>query len=74
MDRRQSAAEAMDTVLLAEKYSKMAADHPGACASDVKVIGVDLSGNPHVWQPVSHTIHIIAWLLNITSPSVIARN
>ncbi len=47
IDRRQSVDEAMDTVLLAEKYySKTAADPSGA--SDVRVIGVDLSGDPRV--------------------------
>ena len=49
IDRRQSVDEAMDTVLLAEKYSKMATDpNRGAGASDVRVIGVDLSGDPRV--------------------------
>lgn len=43
IDRRQSPAEAMETVLLADKYSRLlaSAGHP------VRVVGVDLSGDPH---------------------------
>ena len=41
IDRRQSVAEAMDTVMLAEQYSKSE-------EAEVRVVGVDLSGDPHV--------------------------
>jgi hypothetical protein len=49
IDRRQSPAEAMETVFLAEKYSKSTA------GGLVRVIGVDLSGDPRV----SRDSHII---------------
>ena len=52
IDRRQSPAEAMDTVLLAEEYSKLSTDSP------VKVIGVDLSGDPRVRQRVSEVTEL----------------
>ena len=39
IDRCQTVSEAADTVLLAEKYSN-------SLHTDVKVVGVDLSGNP----------------------------
>ncbi len=42
IDRSQSVADAMDSVLLAETYSK------SSSRSNVKVVGVDLSGNPYV--------------------------
>lgn len=44
IDRRQSIDEAMDTVLLAEKYSTM----PSCGEDQVKVVGIDLSGDPRV--------------------------
>jgi len=44
IDRSQPVADARDTVLLAEEFLKQ------TYQSSVKVIGVDLSGNPYVWS------------------------
>lgn len=41
IDRRQSPAEALETVLLAEEYSKNT-------KCPVRVVGIDLSGDPRV--------------------------
>ena len=44
IDRRQSGLEAMDTVLLADEYKKRL----DANNSRVRVLGIDLSGDPYV--------------------------
>lgn len=60
----------MDTVLLAEKYSKMAAD-ASARTPDVRVIGVDLSGDPRVRTLQSCTLHVA--VLGVISPQLLPQ-